>query len=75
MAGNNVADTQWPAHGVSETVKALFNKLFETLDSNAHTAGSILADEIFAENGVLIAAARRAEGTAGKHDPLLRLHR
>ena len=61
----DMASTQWPSYLIPEATKQLVCNLFSTLDDTGSGAGSRLADEIFATDGVFdgIHAARGTEGT------------
>ena len=64
--GYNTVNTEWPEVPIAQDVRALINLLFSTLDDSSKDAGPKLADEVFAYDGMLIAAAGTASGYAGK---------
>jgi hypothetical protein len=65
--GYNTASTDWPAStALSAEVKALLDTLFLTLDNDQPGAGDELADNIFTGDGILMAAAGKAEGSEGR---------
>jgi hypothetical protein len=49
--GYNSDSADWPTSPVPAAVKLLIDKFYNALDNRGPEAGSILADEIFADDG------------------------
>lgn len=68
--GYSTASTAWPA-AVSDETRVHLDLLFRILDDSNSTAGDVLAEKLFAEDGVLVGHNGRADGTEGMlHFPL-----
>lgn len=70
--GYSTESAEWPDIAVPEKVKQLIDAFFATLDSTEVSAGDILADEIFATDGIAYFSSKPFCGTDGKALPCAR---
>jgi hypothetical protein len=59
-------NTSWPSTAVSADARSLISQFFALVDENSKSAGTKLAEEIFTENGTMIAATGEFTGSTGK---------
>ena len=60
-------NTIWPSLAVSDNVKILIGKFFTIVDVPDPDSGRQLAEEIFAENGVMATATDKSIGSEGAY--------
>lgn len=65
--GKALQDTSWPAIPISSDGKNLIQRFFELVDNPDKNSGQQLAEEIFAEDGVMVAATGKAIGSEGTY--------
>ncbi|KAJ3548975.1 hypothetical protein NM208_g562 [Fusarium decemcellulare] len=61
--GTATESTKWPEIEVPDSVKQLIDRLFTALDSQDSNAGSVLAHEIFAADGIAYFGTGHFQGT------------
>jgi hypothetical protein len=66
--GYSTANTVWPTVSIPDDVKLLIDAFFTVVDNTDKRAGDILADDVFTPDGVMVAAAGTATGSAGMYN-------
>lgn len=61
-----ISSTSWPSTLVSQEGKSLINHFFTLADTKSPDSGERLANEVFTENGIFIAANGPSTGRAGE---------
>jgi hypothetical protein len=66
MMGYSTSSTEWPrAVSVPDETKTIIDTLFSLLDDTSETAGDKLAEDVFADDGVMESSTGKVEGKEG----------
>lgn len=62
----SLLNTSWPSTAISDEGKDLIGKFFELVDLPTKDSGKRLAEEVFADDGLMIVATGTSIGSDGK---------
>ena len=65
--GNALQNTNWPSIAILSDGKDLIGKFFSLVDLPDPHSGRILAEEVFAEDGVFVAVSNKSFGSEGTY--------